>query len=210
MEPKASGPFPAIDKDHPLILASSSPRRKRLLEQIALPFRPSPVDIDENGASGAPERIALALAEKKAGAASSPAKGRWVLGADTLVVLDDKVMGKPDGADEAREMLSLLNEKSHHVVTGFCLLDPSGQRAHAEAVTTAVTMKRLTREEIEGYVMTGEPFGKAGSYAIQGIGAFMVESISGSYTNVVGLPVCALIRALLSVGALKRFPLIQK
>jgi septum formation protein len=104
-------------------------------------------------------------------------------------------------------MLSLLSGKEHEVITGFCLLNPSGEMAHSEAVTTLVKMKRLDEKEINAYVAIGEPFGKAGSYAIQGIGAFLVESISGSYTNVVGLPVCALIKSLLATGALKNFPL---
>lgn len=105
-------------------------------------------------------------------------------------------------------MLSLLSGKEHKVITAFCLLNPTGEIAKAEAITTLVKIKRLTEDEIKAYVATGEPFGKAGSYAIQGIGTFMVESISGSYTNVVGLPVCALIKSLLSAGALKNFPLL--
>ena len=103
-------------------------------------------------------------------------------------------------------MLSSLSGREHKVITGFCILDPGSQAAHLESVTTLVRMKSLTPEEIKAYLDTEEPFGKAGSYAIQGIGAFLVESISGSYTNVVGLPVCALIKSLVSVGALKNFP----
>jgi len=103
-------------------------------------------------------------------------------------------------------MLSLLSGKDHHVITGFCVLDPEGMIAHAESVTTIVRFKPLSEQEIAGYIKTREPFGKAGAYAIQGVGAFMVESISGSYTNVVGLPMCALIKALVQCGALKCFP----
>jgi septum formation protein len=115
-------------------------------------------------------------------------------------------MGKPKDADEARDMLFQLSEKRHEVVTGFCLLNPTGDRAHAEEITTSVQMKKLSPGEIESYIKTNEPLGKAGSYAIQGIGAFMIETLSGSYTNVVGLPVCTLVKALLSTGALKHFP----
>jgi septum formation protein len=104
-------------------------------------------------------------------------------------------------------MLLRLSGREHRVLTGFCLVDPSGQTAHSEAVVTRVKMKKLTEEEVRRYVASGEPYGKAGSYAIQGLGAFMVKSISGSYTNVVGLPVCALVKALLVTGALKVFPL---
>ena len=90
---------------------------------------------------------------------------------------------------------------------GFCVLDPAGKTVHSETVKTLVTMRDLSRREIVGYAATGEPMGKAGSYAIQGVGAFLVERISGSYTNVVGLPVCAVVRALTELGALERFPL---
>jgi len=147
------------------------------------------------------------LAEKKARSILDSSRGNWVLGADTMVVLDPVVLGKPKNGDEARAMLLRLSGKEHEVVTGFCLLDPAGQRAHAEAVVTRVKMKALSEEEIRGYVASGEPFGKAGSYAIQGLGSFMVERISGSYTNVVGLPLCALVKALVAAGALRHFPL---
>ncbi|MBN1102638.1 MAG: septum formation protein Maf [Deltaproteobacteria bacterium] len=199
--------FHTIAPHCPLILASSSPRRKRLLRQLGLPFRIRASRVDENGATGEPATRACALAEKKARTAFRKAGNRWILGADTLVVFEDRMLGKPLDEKEAAAMLSLLSGKEHRVVTGFCLLAPEGHPAHSEAVTTRVRMKRLGREEILGYIATGEPFGKAGGYAIQGIGAFMVEGISGSYTNVVGLPVCAVIKALLAAGALKNFPL---
>ena len=129
------------------------------------------------------------------------------MGADTVVVLEEMFFGKPRDHEEARSMLSLLSGKEHRVITAFCVLDPAGSIAHREAVTTLVKMKYLTEEEIRAYVATGEPLGKAGSYAIQGIGSFMVESISGSYANVVGLPVCALIKCLLATAALESYPL---
>jgi septum formation protein len=104
-------------------------------------------------------------------------------------------------------MLNILSGVEHKVVTGFAILDPSGSVAHVETATTRVKLKKITKEEISAYVATGEPFGKAGSYAIQGMGVFMVERINGSYTNVVGLPLCALIKALAHTGALHRYPL---
>ena len=103
-------------------------------------------------------------------------------------------------------MLHRLSGKNHEVITGFCVLDPSGLVAHSEKVSTIVEFRDLQRKEIESYGATGEPFGKAGSYAIQGIGAFMVKGIQGSYTNVVGLPISALISALRKIGALFSFP----
>ena len=199
--------FPTISKEHPLILASASPRRQRLLQQLALPFLSLPSHLDEKQTAGESSFKAHVMAEKKAMAVLPKTEKNWILGADTIVVLGETILGKPHDHDEARSMLLLLEGKEHTVTTGFCLLDPSGTVTHAEDVSTLVKMKRLTEEEIESYISTNEPFGKAGSYAIQGIGSFMIESISGSYTNVVGLPLCALINSLLAVKALKKFPL---
>jgi septum formation protein len=199
--------FSLISRELPLLLASSSPRRKRLLDQIRVPFRSFSSAVQEDIEGGRPDRNACVLAEKKARAILGRSMGNWLLGADTVVVLDRIILGKPENRKEARSMLLRLSGRDHDVVTGFCLLDPAGKRAHAEAVVTRVTMKSLTEEEIQGYVASGEPIDKAGSYAIQGLGAFMVERISGSYTNVVGLPLCALVKAFLATGALRVFPL---
>ncbi len=177
------------------------------MQQIALPFRSLPSHVEENQILGKPPAKAVLLAEKKARAVHARSEGSWILGADTMVVVGERILGKPVDHEEAHFMLSLLGGKEHEVITGFCVLYPSGEIAHSEAVTTLVKMKRLGDKEINAYVATGEPFGKAGSYAIQGVGAFLVESISGSYSNVVGLPVCALIKSLLASGALKNFPL---
>ena len=198
--------FKPIQTDYPLILASASPRRKRLLEQIGLPFRTYPSDIEENH-SGNPVADTKNLAGKKAKAILYEINGHWTLGADTVVVIDGKILGKPADDDDALLMLRGLSGREHQVITGFAILNPSGRQAYSETVTTLVKMKHLTDKEIGAYIATKEPFGKAGSYAIQGIGAFMIEVISGSYTNVVGLPLCALIKALFSTGALTDFPL---
>jgi septum formation protein len=147
------------------------------------------------------------LAEAKAEAVVRKCGGHWILGADTLVVLDRSVLGKPADEDEAFSMLRQLSGKEHRVITGFCVLAPDSKKAHVEAVVTRVAFKALTRKEILGYIATGEPFGKAGGYGIQGIGAFLVKGIAGSYTNVVGLPLCALVSALLSAGAIEAFPM---
>ncbi|MEJ2726711.1 MAG: Maf family protein, partial [Deltaproteobacteria bacterium] len=121
-------------------------------------------------------------------------------------VLEDLVLGKPRDKEDAAQMLRRLKGCEHRVITGFSLLDPLGRRAHSEAVTTSVRVKALTEEEIAAYVATDEPFGKAGSYAVQGIGSFLVETLCGSYSNVVGLPLCALVKALIDTKALKEFP----
>lgn len=199
--------FQPITKENPLVLASRSPRRRRLLQQIGLPFLSLPSHVEENQVLGEPPVKAALIAEKKAKAVCAKSQNSWIVGADTMVVIGGSILGKPNNQEDVHFMLSCLSGRVHEVITGFCLLNPSGEVAHSEAITTLVKMKHLSEEEISAYVATGEPFGKAGSYAIQGVGAFMVESISGSYTNVVGLPVCALVKSLLAVGALRNFPL---
>ena len=199
--------FSVINEKYPLILASASPRRKRLLTQMGLPFRSVASNVREKGHSGDPTEISRVLAEKKALQVYSKNKESWILGADTVVAIGHNILGKPENSDNARQMLTLLSGREHRVITGICILTPSGKVAHSEAVTTRVRFIKLTGQQIEAYISTDEPYGKAGSYAIQGIGSFMVEGISGSYTNVVGLPLCVLIKALLTVGALKHFPL---
>ncbi len=197
----------SISPEHPLILASSSPRRKRLLRQVGIPFRAKPSRIAEESSIVEPETLVRSLAEKKAMAACRKNGGLWVLGADTVVVLGEEVLGKPEDRRDAASMLTRLSGREHKVITGFSILSPSGVPAYSEEVVTLVRFRQFTRREIEAYIETGEPFGKAGSYAIQGVGTFMVDSITGPYTNVVGLPVSAVIRGLLKTGALKGFPL---
>ncbi|MFO7784706.1 MAG: Maf family protein [Thermodesulfobacteriota bacterium] len=196
-----------IRPDFPLVLASASPRRRRLLEQAGLPFKAVPAEITENTSGSEPAGIACRLARQKAEAVSRVFPGRWIVGADTVVVLEESILGKPADREEARDMLERLSGRDHKVITGFSILAPPGDEVHTERAGTTVRFKPLESTELEGYLDTGEPFGKAGSYAIQGIGAFLVESIRGSYTNVVGLPLCALISALVSVRALERYPL---
>ena len=202
--------FPIISEQNPLILASASPRRKRLLTQVGIPFRSVTSKANEEGVTGNPAQISRILAEKKAFHVYSEIGPSWILGADTIVAVDNRILGKPENSEKAKEMLLLLGGKEHRVITGFCILNPSATVAHSESVTTFVRFKPLSVNEIEGYIHTGEPFGKAGSYAIQGVGSFMVEAITGSYPNVVGLPLCAVIKALVSVGGLECFPLAER
>lgn len=196
-----------ISKNAPLVLASASPRRKQLLRQMGIPFRTLTSRVREDPLCRDPRRNARMLAGAKAQAVLQKSHGFWILGADTIVVLGKAVLGKPKHEGEAFSMLRQLSGKEHRVITGFCLLTPDAQTAHSEAVVTRVRFKTLTKQEILGYIATGEPFGKAGSYAIQGIGTFLVQGITGSYTNVVGLPLCALVKALLATGALTSFPI---
>lgn len=195
-----------IDEKYPLVLASASPRRTRLLARMGIPHRVVVSRVDEEGSVENPEAFCRNLAFLKAKDVGSRENGFWILGADTLVVIGSKVLGKPVNPDDAQKMLSLLSGKDHQVITGFCVLNSLGVIAYSESVTTTVHFKPLSEEEITGYIRTREPFGKAGAYAIQGVGAFMVESVSGSYTNVVGLPMCALIKGLMQCGALRSFP----
>jgi septum formation protein len=196
-----------ISEDSPLVLASASPRRKQLLRQIGIPFRTITSRVKEDPLSRDPLVNARLLAEAKADAVIDKCEDSWILGADTIVVLGRAVLGKPADEDQAFSMLRQLSGRDHRVITGFRLVAPDSKKSHAEAVVTRVTFKTLTKREILGYIASGEPFGKAGGYGIQGIGAFLVKRISGPYTNVVGLPLCALVNALLATGALKEFPI---
>ena len=131
--------------------------------------------------------------------------GRWFIGSDTVVVRDATILGKPTDAVDAAAMLRSLSGRSHRVISGYAVIDRATGLEVAQAVTTAVRFRELTEREIQGYIATGEPFGKAGAYAIQGIGAFMIPAIEGSYTNVVGLPLCEVVETLERLGAVRLF-----
>jgi septum formation protein len=166
----------------------------------------NPSNADESFAPGEkPERHALRLARGKAREVAERFPDRWVLAADTVVVIGDRVLGKPKDPKEAGKMLRLLSGREHRVITGYCLLRSSGRNRKEGHITTRVFFKPLTSAEIRWYIATREPFDKAGGYAIQGRGAFMVKRIVGSYTNVVGLPLCEVIEALKEVKAVKIF-----
>lgn len=187
----------------PLILASQSPRRKELLEQAGLVFTVVPSGVDENEITVTePAHYARYLAEAKAMDISEKFPDNWVLGADTIVVSDGLVLGKPGNVDEARAMMKRLSGRQHIVYTGFCICCKNSRKKISETVQTLVEFKVLSDGEMTWYVETPEPYDKAGGYAIQGLGAFLVKRIEGSYTSVVGLPVCEVIEALTALGAL--------
>jgi septum formation protein len=187
-----------------LILASKSPRRSDLLKQAGLTFAIIPSDFDERSVTMSdPESYVRTLAKSKAADISKKHPDSWVLGADTIVLIDDRILGKPGSKDEARSMLKQLSGKTHQVITGYCLCCQTKNDIIAETVKTDVRFKTLSDTEIEWYIQTGEPFDKAGAYAIQGIGTFLVKSIKGSYTNVVGLPVCEVIESLNNRGIME-------
>lgn len=190
-------------KNSSIVLASASPRRSELLESAGIQFRVVPADINEEPLPGEePVDHVQRLAEGKARAAAELAEGRFYLGADTIVLCDGEIMGKPKDAADARRMLKKLSGVPHEVVTGFAIYDRERKGAVVEAVRTKVFFKHLRDEEILDYIATGCPFDKAGAYAIQGGAAHMVRKIEGSYTNVVGLPLCEVVDALRVIGAL--------
>ncbi|MFQ6053485.1 MAG: Maf family protein [Candidatus Bathyarchaeia archaeon] len=173
------------------MLASSSPRRRRLLEQIGVPFEaidPGAVEVAEGG----PEEQVAENAAAKARKVAERLEEGLVIGADTIVVADGRVLGKPRSASEAKRMLRVLSGGVHRVLTCVAVVDAASGRMETDLVETIVRMRALSEEEIAAYVATGEPSGKAGGYAIQGVGALLVEELRGCFYNVVGLPLSIL------------------
>ena len=182
-----------------IILASRSPRRKYLLEQAGLSFSVIPSDIKEQQAPGeSPGQYVKRLSREKALDIAAAHDTDWIIGADTIVVAEGRLLEKPASQDHARQMLEHLSHRTHTVHTGFTVCCLQKERIITRHVTTDVTFKRLSPREIQWYISTSEPFDKAGAYAIQGLGTFLVKSINGSYTNVVGLPVCEVIETLIA------------
>jgi septum formation protein len=184
----------------PLLLASTSPQRRAILEQLGLPFdvvAPRYSEQDEPGVGAA--ELVRAHAQGKARSVAVEAGERPVLGVDTAVVLDGEIFGKPDGEEQAAAMLGRLGGRTHAVVSGLCLLTPAWEVVEHEE--TRVTFREVTPRDVAAYVAAGEWEGRAGAYAIQGLGASLVERIEGDYLNVVGLPAALLVRLLAA-----RFP----
>jgi len=187
-----------------LILASKSPRRRYLLEQAGLEFSVIPSNLDEDSIPlSSPESYVRRLAEAKAKDISQRYPDRWVIGADTIVFIDNTMLGKPGSQLEARRMLRRLSGKTHQVFTGYCICCEASGRLFSETIKTDVCFKELTESQIDWYINSGEPFDKAGAYAIQGIGTFLVKRIHGSYTNVIGLPVCEVLEFLINEGVVE-------
>ena len=185
------------NKNEAFILASGSPRRRELLRQLGLSFTVIPSTLEETNQCGMePRRHATHYAREKAKEVAHRYPQQWVLAADTIVVVDEEILGKPLNVKEATAMLSRLSGRSHHVITGVCLLHAQFGVEESQAVETEVFMRRLSTADIEGYIATGEPMDKAGAYGIQGIGGCLVQRIEGSYSNVVGLPLCETVELL--------------
>ncbi|MDO4739039.1 MAG: Maf family protein [Eubacteriales bacterium] len=171
-----------------LILASASPRRHELLAEMGVPYTILVTDADET-VIGRPEERVRILAERKARAAAEGLQEGLVLGADTLVALDERSLGKPEDEQDARFMIMSLSGRTHQVYTGVCLYDAATKTAAVGCARSDVTFRRLSRADVDAYMASGEWEGKAGSYAIQGIGAGLVEKYEGSLSNIIGLPV---------------------
>jgi septum formation protein len=183
-----------------LILASASPRRAELLTSAGFTFDVVPADVDERPHGGeSPEAYVIRMAEDKAAAVSprTPDSGRIVLAADTIVVAAGQILGKPADSNDARRMLRLLSGEAHDVHTAVVVQSPD--RSRRELATTRVWFVPLDASEIDWYVESGEPQGKAGGYAIQGLAARFIERIDGSWSNVVGLPLATVARMLKQV-----------
>ncbi len=184
-----------------IVLASASPRRRALLRQIGLPFEVESTGYDEGAAaSREPRRMARELALGKARKAAERNPDALIIAADTLVVLGDRIMGQPRTVAEARRMLRALNGRAHSVITAFTVLDAASGRMKTRSVETSVRMRQVPLKVIDSYVRTREPLDKAGGYAIQGLGAVLVDRIEGDYSNVVGLPLGALAEVLKEFG----------
>ncbi|HET6420575.1 MAG TPA: Maf family nucleotide pyrophosphatase [Geobacteraceae bacterium] len=190
-------------KQGKIILASASPRRVELLASAGISFEVAPGNIPEACIPGeTPEEHVLRLSREKALDVAGKTQGRFFIGADTIVVCEGEIMGKPADSADAERMLRKLSGAVHEVITGFTVYDREKDVFESRAVSTRVYFKQLYNEEIRSYIATGCPFDKAGAYAIQGGAAYMIPKIEGSYTNVVGLPLCEVVEALRKTGAI--------
>lgn len=183
-----------------MILASKSPRRKEIMESFGFNFKIITPDIDEISDEIEIIDQIMDIARKKALEVSKEFTRDYILAADTVVVLDNKVFGKPKDKLEAKEMLKLLSNRTHEVITAYCLLNLDKNVEIVSHDTTEVKFKDLTDEVIEWYLSTGESLDKAGSYGIQGKGAFLIDNINGDFFSVMGLPIERIVSDLLSIG----------
>lgn len=205
-----------ISVERPLVLGSRSPRRSEILQGLGLPLLVRPADVDESQLPGeSAADYVRRVTEAKLGAVAklldeAPEKSPFggVLTADTTVVVDGEILGKPEDVEDAVRLLERIAGRTHRVLTCYAIgrAEEPSRVAVSRVVESLVTMRAASREELVRYARTGEGLDKAGAYAIQGIGAFLVERIDGSYTNVVGLPACEVIVDLQRLGLLGEFP----
>jgi septum formation protein len=187
----------------PFILASASPRRQELLRSVGLKFKTIPAHVNEDYLAGeSPREHVSRLAQDKAFAIAHKYPDAWVLGADTIVVIDGMILGKPENKSQAQKMLERLSGREHKVFTGFTLTHVTSKISKTKVVQSAVQFKTINPEEMKWYISCDEPYDKAGGYAVQGKGAYFIKAIRGSYTNVIGLPLCEVLEELKSLDAI--------
>jgi septum formation protein len=187
-----------------VVLASGSPRRRQLLELIGIEHEVLPSNIDETlRPRETPRRHAERLAREKASAVATREAGKITIAADTIVVINRKVLGKPRDEDDARRMLSMLSGREHTVITAVAVA--RGRKLRSAVEEVRVKFRRLRQDEIDAYIATGEPMDKAGAYGIQGFGATIVECVDGDYFSVMGLPLARLVTLLRDLGVRYRF-----
>jgi septum formation protein len=187
-----------------VVLASGSPRRRQLLELIGIEHEVLPSNIDETlRPRETPRRHAERLAREKASAVATREAGKITIAADTIVVVNRKVLGKPRDEDDARRMLSMLSGREHTVITAVAVA--RGRKLRSAVEEVRVKFRRLRQDEIDAYIATGEPMDKAGAYGIQGFGATIVECVDGDYFSVMGLPLARLVTLLRDLGVRYRF-----
>lgn len=188
----------------PFILASASPRREELLRSVGLQFKIFPAHVDETELAGeTPIAHVRRLSGKKARDVAGRHPEALALGADTIVAIDGLILGKPKDKKQAREMLQKLSNRKHSVFTGITLVCIAGGIAQTKVVRSVVEFKNINSEEMDWYVNCDEPYDKAGGYAAQGKGAYFIKAIRGSYTNVIGLPLCETLEALKKLATVK-------
>ena len=185
------------------ILASVSPRRQELLRSVGLKFKTIPAHVDEDYIEGeSPKQHVRRLAQEKAQLIAQKYPRAWVLGADTIVVIDGLILGKPKNKTQAKEMLKKLSGREHKVFTGFAVTQVASKVSHSDVVQSTVKFKEINTAELDWYIACDEPYDKAGGYALQGKGAYFIKSIRGSYTNVIGLPLCEVLETLKKLEAI--------
>ena len=183
-----------------IVLASASPGRSELLRRTGIPFEVIPSDCDEDIAAATPEEHVRLLALRKARAVAERRPDALVIAADSVAELDGEILGKPGSPDRARQMLGRLSGRYHRLLTGLAIVDGPTGKTYDGVEATRVHMRELSTDEIDAYVQSGEPLGKSGSYELQGLGATIIDRIEGDFSNVVGLPMAQLARALRDFG----------
>lgn len=192
-----------IHSDYKFILASASPRRRELLRSAGLKFKIIPAHVNEDYLEGeSPRQHVKRLSREKALTVARKHQDTWVLGADTIVVIDGVILGKPTNRNQAQTMLQKLSGHEHRVFTGFTIIHLESKIRVTGVVQSHVKFKNISPDEMNWYIACDEPYDKAGGYAIQGKGAYFIQSIRGSYTNVIGLPLCEVLETLKKLKAI--------